>query len=95
MKLVITTRSVFTHSVNQSIPLPTQIIATYPWYLPALADKTLILASEGEWEQALDTAQRLLDVEGDNLDALKVSFRFLASLVCLLDSLLIHCPLSL
>ena len=44
----------------------------YQWFIPALADKTIILASMGEWEQALDTAQRLLDADPDHLDALKV-----------------------
>lgn len=49
-----------------------QIIATHSWFLPALADKTLLLATMGEWEQTLDTAQRLLDADRDHLDALQV-----------------------
>lgn len=47
-------------------------MAAYPWFVAALADKTMLLATAGEWEQALDTAQRLLDVDKDHLDALEV-----------------------
>ena len=44
----------------------------YPDFTPALSEKALLLSTLGEWEQALDTTQRVLDTAGNNLDALQV-----------------------
>lgn len=49
------------------------MIAMHPWYTNALSEKAVMLASMQEWEQALDTAQRALDVDGSNIDAMKVT----------------------
>lgn len=56
----------------EALNIYNQIIAIHPLYIPALSEKTMLLASLGEWEQSLDTAQRVLDNEVDNIDALIV-----------------------
>lgn len=58
-----------------------EVIGLYAWFLPALAEKALVLLNLGDWEQAVETAQRVL-AQSDNqggrgagagtLDALRV-----------------------
>ena len=49
-----------------------QIIAMFPWYIPALVEKASFLAVNKDWEQALEVAQRIIDVEPTNLTALQI-----------------------
>lgn len=57
---------------NDCFAVLNQIISLFPNFLPAMADKALLLASMGDWEQALDAAQRVLDSDQENIDSLLI-----------------------
>jgi tetratricopeptide (TPR) repeat protein len=57
---------------GEALNILNQAIAMYPWFVPALSEKSVLLATAGEWDQALDTVQRVLDQESNNIDALQV-----------------------
>lgn len=57
---------------GEALALLSQVIALNSAFTAALQEKASLLAASGEWEQALDAAQRALDAEPDCIDALRV-----------------------
>ena len=37
-----------------------EVLVTYPWFVPAQTVKAKILAKQGEWEQCIEAAQKVL-----------------------------------
>ena len=54
-----------------------QVIVQYAWFLPALVEKFGVLMAMGDWEQAIETAQRVLAQDQHNIEALRMSGIFL------------------
>ncbi len=70
-----------------------QTISMHPTFYFSLADKALLLASVNDWDQALDSAQRVMDADADNLDGLQVS-KFVLILSFMNADALFYCRLS-
>ena len=45
---------------NEALDQLNQVIVLYAWFLPALVEKFGVLMAMGDWEQAVETAQRVL-----------------------------------
>ena len=43
---------------KESLDHLSQVIGTHAWFLPALVEESLVLLAMGDWEQAVETAQR-------------------------------------
>ena len=51
---------------KESLDHLSQVIGTHAWFLPALVEKALVLLAMGDWEQAVETAQRALSQADDS-----------------------------
>ena len=56
-----------------------QVVVLYAWFLPALVEKCQILVAMGDWDQAMETAQRVLGQDQHNIEALRLVTLFLLS----------------
>jgi tetratricopeptide repeat protein 21B len=56
-----------------------QVVVTYSWFLPALVEKCSVLIAMGDWDQAIETAERVLAQEPHNAEALRVQVLHLLS----------------
>lgn len=51
---------------------PPQVVARNNWFVPALVDKAKLLLSMNDWENALDTLNRVLQNDSSNIDAMLI-----------------------
>ena len=49
------------------------IVARFPWFLPALTEMAKLLMAAGDWDQALDCVRRVLQEDAGNIEALHMS----------------------
>lgn len=54
----------------------------HSWFVPGLTEKAKLLVAVGDWEQAMEVAQRILTVDPANIDALRLSALYLLSQEC-------------
>jgi len=62
---------------SQALEQLNQVIVMFAWFLPALAEKCRVLMMMGDWEQALETAQRVLSQDNFNIEALRMTVLYL------------------
>ena len=66
-----------TQQFAPALELLNQVVVGYPWFLPALVEKARLLLALDDWEQAMETAQRILAQDAQNIEALRLTVLFL------------------
>ncbi|XP_035377935.1 tetratricopeptide repeat protein 21B [Electrophorus electricus] len=62
----------FRQNYSGALETVNQVVVSYPSFIPALVKKMKLLLSLQDWEQAVDAAQRLLQRDKTNLEALRM-----------------------
>jgi hypothetical protein len=68
-------------SWNNALEYQNQLIVSFPWYTPAIAEKAKTQMAVADWEQALETTERLdeQEVSGLSIDSMKIAALYLLS----------------
>ena len=61
-----------TESYNDALEMYNQIVVHFTWFVPALVEKARLLLLMGDWEQAKESAQRVLASDPSNIDGQRV-----------------------
>ncbi|XP_062313935.1 tetratricopeptide repeat protein 21B [Osmerus eperlanus] len=62
----------FRQNYSGALEIINQVIVSFPGFLPAFIKKMKLLLSLQDWEQAVDAAHRLLQMDKNNLEALRM-----------------------
>lgn len=57
---------------EEAVDTLNEVAVTYSWFLPALAEKAKLMAKHGDWEQASEVTQKLLDQDSHDIEALRL-----------------------
>mmetsp|Transcript_5618 Transcript_5618/g.19788 ORF Transcript_5618/g.19788 Transcript_5618/m.19788 type:complete len:1322 (-) Transcript_5618:141-4106(-) len=57
----------------EAIEFMNQFIVKFSWFAPAITEKARLLIAGGDWDQAIESVNRALNLDGNNLDALMMS----------------------
>ena len=66
---------------TEALDVLNQVVVNYAWFLPDLVEKFGVLVAIGDWEQAVETAQRVLAEDARNIEALRLTILYLLSQV--------------
>ena len=62
--------------LKEALECLNQVVVLYAWFLPALVEKFRVLVAMKDWEQATETAQRVLSQDAQNIEALRLVILF-------------------
>eukprot|EP00762_Andalucia_godoyi_P000469 ANDGO_03230.mRNA.1 Tetratricopeptide repeat protein 21 homolog len=62
----------FRNQLPDALESLNNLVVSAQWFLPALTEKARILVRMGDWDQAVETGQRVLGMDAFNLEALRL-----------------------
>uniref|UniRef100_A0A7S0YZT4 Tetratricopeptide repeat protein 21B n=1 Tax=Hemiselmis tepida TaxID=464990 RepID=A0A7S0YZT4_9CRYP len=71
-----------TQELDSAVEALNQCVVQFPWFTPALSEKSRVLMATADWDQAMDAANRSLTLTPNNIESLRLSVLHLLAKDC-------------